>query len=224
MNCPTCHKPLTAESLHGQIVDRCGACNGLWIDHGELAPLVRHTQPRAVAVKPVAGSGDIDCPKCAKSLAPFNYAHDSGVLIQRCALCDGFWIESGQLELLAKYRSGSPAIQRLSDALADEIRASNRLQFARRLLRSRLLSGMVASFYLLFVVLATGSLEAVVRLILFLVLPIVCIWFPDKIGNLKGISLGLARPMITHETPGDFVAIGGWLLLLCPAVALIVGV
>ena len=61
---------------------------------------------------------------------------------------------------------------------------------------------MVASFYLLFVVLATGSVQTVLRLVLFLLLPIVCIWFADEMGKLKGISLGLARPMITHDTPG----------------------
>jgi hypothetical protein len=99
------------------------------------------------------------------------------------------------------------------------MRASNRLRFAGRLLRSRLFSGIVAIASLLVVVLATGSLESVFSLFLFLLLPMVCIWFPDAMGNLTGISLGLARPMITHTTPGDFVAIAGWLLLLSPVVA-----
>ncbi|MCA9173998.1 MAG: zf-TFIIB domain-containing protein [Planctomycetales bacterium] len=150
-------------------------------------------------------------------MAAFNYAHDSGVFISKCDSCGGVWLETGQLELIAQYRSGSPAIQRLGNAMADEMLAANKLQFARRLLRSRLLSGIVAIGYLLFIVLATGSLQSVLSLLLGLMLPMVCIWFPDAMGNLKGISLGFARPMITETTPGDFVAIGGWLLLLCPA-------
>ena len=223
MQCPTCHKSLKSESLHGQAVDRCLACNGLWLDHCELGPIVRQTEPRTVpSANPASCSDEVTCPKCDESLVPFNYAHDSGIFVNKCASCGGIWLESGQLQLIAQYRTATPAIQRLANALADEMRTSNRLQFARRLLRSRLLSGIVAIGYILVVLLATGSLQSVLSLIVFLLLPMVCIWFPDGMGNLKGIRLGLARPMITHTTPGDFVAIGGWLLLLCPVVVALI--
>lgn len=106
--------------------------------------------------------------------------------------------------------------------MADEIRRSNRLGFGRRILRSRLLSGIVAIGYLLFIALPTGSLQSVFFVLSSLSLPMACIWFPDVMGKLKGISLGVARPMIALATPGDFVAIGGWLLLLCPAIMALV--
>lgn len=223
MQCPTCHKSLKSESLHGQAVDRCLACNGLWLDHSELGPIVRQTEPGTVPnAKAASCSGEVTCPRCGESLVAFNYAHDSGVFVKKCASCGGIWLESGQLELMAQYRTGTPGIQELGNALADEVRTSNRLQFARRLLRSRLLSGIVAVEYIVVALLATGSLQSLLSLIAFLLLPMVCIWFPDAMGNLKGIRLGLPRPMITDTTPGDIVAIGGWLLLLCPAVVALV--
>lgn len=222
MDCPICHTSLKSESVHGQTVERCVACNGMWLDLSELGSVVRHTPLPTTPAKLVECSDGIVCPKCHEPLAPFNYAHDSGVLINKCPVCGGIWIESGQLDLLAQYRSGKPAIQRLGDALADDIRASNRLRFTCGLLRSRLLSGIVAIGYLFFVVLAAGSLRSVLSLLLFLSLPMMCIWFPDTMGNLKGISLGLGRPTITHTTPGDLVAIGGWLLLLCPVVVALI--
>ena len=219
MQCPTCDKLLNSETLQGQTVDRCNDCNGLWLDHSELGPIVRQTEPMDRAKSTSETSlGDIKCPKCGRSLVPFNYAHDSGVFINRCASCRGIWLLPGQLELIAQYRTGTPAIRVLENAFANEIRESNRLWFARHLLRSRLLSGIVAIGYICFVLLTTGNLQSVVSMVLFLLLPVACIWFPDAMGDLKGISLGLGRPMITDKTPGDFVAIGGWLLLLCPIV------
>ncbi len=214
MDCPICHMPLQSESLHGQTVQRCARRHGLWLSHAELGAIVRQTPPPSVAPKPVACSPGVVCPNCGETMAPFNFAHDSGVLINRCASCDAVWLESGQLELIAQYQVGSPAIQRLADALGDEIQASNRVQFARGLLRSRLLSGVVAIGYLLFVLWKTGSWQSLLSSMGFLLLPMACIWFPDPIGNLTGISLGLLNPMITRRTPGDMVAVGGWLLLL----------
>lgn len=40
-------------------------------------------------------------------------------------------------------------------------------------------------------------------------------------GNLVGITLGHGYPVINQRTPGDFVAIGGWILLLSPLAAVL---
>ena len=64
--------------------------------------------------------------------------------------------------------------------------------------------------------------ELFLRLIQFLALPLACIWFCDGIGRLTGIAIGLVRPTVTQTTPGDFLAIGGWLLLLSPIAALVI--
>jgi len=223
MHCPSCDKALDCETFHGQTIDRCPLCDGIWIDRSVLGLVVRQFgSADSPSVTPKPCSDGLTCPKCNGSMAPFNYSHDSGVFIKKCSSCGGIWLESGQLELLAQYRAGTPAIQSLANAIAGEIRRSNRRQFARRVLRSRLLSGMGAIGYLLVALLATPSLEPVLRLTAFLLLPVTCIWFPDAMGNLQGISLGLGRPMITQSTPGDFVALGGWMLLLCPLVVALI--
>ena len=223
MRCPSCDKALTCETFHGQTIDRCPLCDGIWLDESELGPVVpQFAPPDSPSATPKPCSDGLTCPKCNGSMAPFNYAHDSGVFINKCASCGGIWLQSGQLELLAQYRAGTPAIQSLGNAFADEIRRSNRWQFARRVLRSRLLSGIVAIVYLVVALLATANLESVLRLTAFLLLPMTCIWFPDAMGSLKGIRLGLVRPMITQSTPGDFVALGGWILLLCPVVVALI--
>jgi Zn-finger nucleic acid-binding protein len=221
MQCPTCNTPLRSESLHGHAVDRCSVCRGLWLECTELGAIVRQTEP-ASGASARAFRGNVRCPKCDRLLVSFNYAHDSGIVIGRCDSCGGVWLEEGQLELIAGYRSGTPAERRLAVALADELREAGRWRLARNLLRSRLLSGCVAIAYIVVVLMRGGSVESAVRLTLFLLLPVSCIWFPDAMGNLTGVSFGLCRPTVTARTPGDFVAIGGWLLLLCPIMAALI--
>jgi len=74
---------------------------------------------------------------------------------------------------------------------------------------------MIGAAFLLLAVLF-GNPEALFQTFLFVLFPLLCIWFSDEVGKLTNVSLGIGRPMITHKTPGDFVAIGGWIMLLTP--------
>ncbi len=52
------------------------------------------------------------------------------------------------------------------------------------------------------------------RVLVFLILPLACIFFSDVLGGYTGKSqIGIA-PNITRMTPAFFVALGGWILLL----------
>lgn len=209
--------------LHGQTVERCSTCDGILIEQAELGPLLRKVRPQERSLRAVHHLHDVRCPKCDTPMALFDYAHDSGVFINKCDQCGCIWLGQDQLERLARYRLGSPSIQRLGDAFEEELRNSTRFEFASRLLRSRLLSGLVAAGYLAFAAWTQGSLEHVLTMLLFLLLPLACIWFSDSMGTLTGISFGLTRPKVSFTTPGDFVAIGGWLLLACPLIVAIIG-
>ena len=226
MRCPHCDKTLDRETLHGETVDRCPSCEGIWLDQSELRAVVERARPadapKADAPSPNPCCDGLACPRCGGWLAAFNYAYDSGVMIQRCGSCHGVWLEPGQLGLLARYQAGTPETRRLAEAFADDIQRSKRWQRARQVLRSRWLSGLVAGAYLLVAMIYAPSPEFMFRLISFLLFPLVCIWFCDAMGNLTGIALGLGRPMITRPTPGDIVAIGGWLVLLLPVILYVV--
>jgi hypothetical protein len=41
MKCPKCGGDLHTESFHGVQVHRCGDCHGIWLDHDEIALLVK---------------------------------------------------------------------------------------------------------------------------------------------------------------------------------------
>ncbi len=42
MKCPKCGATLHTETLHGIQVDRCPDCHGIWLDHNEVATLMKH--------------------------------------------------------------------------------------------------------------------------------------------------------------------------------------
>lgn len=215
MHCPNCNNRLNPETLHGETVDRCPGCDGIWLDRGELGAVVEGASPSGSKPRDSdAADVPLTCPKCKREMDLFNYAYDSRVFVNKCASCGGIWLKPGQLQRLAKYRAGTPAVESLAHAMGDELCRGNRWRTARRLLRSRLLSGAVAAAYLIAAVVATGHPESVINLALFLALPIACIWFPDEAGSLTGIFLGFGRPVITQKSPGDAVALAGWLLLL----------
>ena len=41
MHCPKCGQDLVPVKLHGVEVDRCPACDGLWLDAGELGQVLQ---------------------------------------------------------------------------------------------------------------------------------------------------------------------------------------
>jgi hypothetical protein len=62
-----------------------------------------------------------------------------------------------------------------------------------------------------------GGLKAVVLVVIFSLLPLACIWFPDEMG-----SVAYMRGVPLNETPGGLVIAGGWLVLLLPITAALI--
>jgi hypothetical protein len=77
---------------------------------------------------------------------------------------------------------------------------------------NRILSGLLAVIYVT-TAFATSGAKAGFEVLIFVILPLACIWFGDEMGGYTGASWGGA---ITDETPGLLVRIAGWLLLLLP--------
>ena len=71
---------------------------------------------------------------------------------------------------------------------------------------------LIACFYLI----AGLFIGEWLRVTLFLILPLACIFFGDAMGGYTGMSRLGAGPWITKTTPGCFVVFAGWLLLLFP--------
>lgn len=81
---------------------------------------------------------------------------------------------------------------------------------------SRLISFIIAVLYL--VAAAFDNIGTFLKVLIFLVLPMTCIWFGDEMGRYTGT---FRLQSITSQTPGCFVRFMGWVLLLFP---LIIGI
>jgi hypothetical protein len=84
---------------------------------------------------------------------------------------------------------------------------------------SRTLSLLIAITYLGIACLASRSAREVLASLLVLggalLLPLACIWFSDEVGDYVGTFPG---PAINRGSPAWMVKLGGWVLLLLPAI------
>ncbi len=82
--------------------------------------------------------------------------------------------------------------------------------------KGRFLSLVVAIGYMS-VAFFGGGWEFVWRTVIFLTLPLACIWFGDKVGSYTGRGIGVGPGAITGTSPGC-----EWLLLLMPVILALV--
>lgn len=80
---------------------------------------------------------------------------------------------------------------------------------------SRLISAIIAIAYLTVAYFA-ADVGSMIKSGLFLLLPLSCIWYSESMGGYTGSGMG--RGAITSTSPSGMVAIGGWILLLFPAI------
>lgn len=111
MNCIRCNQPLTQEQYEGVDIDRCGKCQGVWLDAGELAKIVgtvgehfsnvlisETLKGNATGIPQNEKESKELCPKCSVEMTPINYSYQSGVIIDSCPNGHGLWFDSKELE------------------------------------------------------------------------------------------------------------------------------
>ncbi len=99
MDCPNCRTALdeiyTAE---GVVVDFCPSCKGTWYDHGELCFFSqRPRQLKSLLEEPLLSPwpSRIRCPRCQIPLEKGGLGSPD-LLIDRCATCNGLWLDAGE--------------------------------------------------------------------------------------------------------------------------------
>jgi Zn-finger nucleic acid-binding protein len=99
VKCPRDQVELRIEKHHGIEVDRCPACNGRWLDHGELDQLeatVPSTEEERVAtIEYSPRESGLACPKCDQPMRTFNY-RAYGLELDVCQHQHGFWLDGGE--------------------------------------------------------------------------------------------------------------------------------
>ena len=129
MNCPNCGTSLRTIVYEGIEIETCDSCEGEWLDTDELKKVVKirevrfDPEERRALVESTTITGvclkdvdrDLVCPKCGETTDSVNYGGDSGIVIDRCTGCNGFWLDKGELEKIQMLVEG------WDDALPDDL-------------------------------------------------------------------------------------------------------
>ncbi|MDP7420786.1 MAG: zf-TFIIB domain-containing protein [bacterium] len=106
MKCPRCSGELKAQELAGIQIDRCATCGGTWFDKGEFDSIkgeAESEEMKNIESSPVdqeftrKQEGDLTCPKCEVVMDSFSFQYSSGIKLDRCNICDGFWFDCGEI-------------------------------------------------------------------------------------------------------------------------------
>jgi len=102
MNCPACKEPLAVLEYEGVEVDYCFACEGVWLDAGELELLFGDARQCDAFIDGGSPHGRVSekprrCPICSKKMAKAVTRGDAPILYDRCVRGDGLWFDKGEL-------------------------------------------------------------------------------------------------------------------------------
>ncbi|UTW49240.1 rhomboid family intramembrane serine protease [Bacterioplanoides sp. SCSIO 12839] len=122
--CPHCRKDaLDITHYHGEELDVCRKCGGVWFEHGELNSLLSAIDNGEDNSQYETLLGDRNkrtegqCPSCPSHLHNFQLLKDYDVQVDICMECDGVWVEHDQLEKVEH----SPRIRQSLDELNKKI-------------------------------------------------------------------------------------------------------
>jgi Zn-finger nucleic acid-binding protein len=222
MNCPACGRSLQPLTVDGAAVHAChGGCAGIWFDHADVKSIADRAEADGEYVQnsPRDPSVNVDlgrrrrCPRCPDSVLMRHYSSVSrSIVVDECPTCAGVWLDAGELEAIrSEHPSAPPRHQETSDnldAAVSELASKwSRSAVDTRISWSRPLFSLLAGLYLVSA-LKHGDL-ATTQMLMFCVLPMACIWFPDALGGYIG-------GRIDRESPPRLVFILGWVILLVP--------
>lgn len=101
--CYECNAQTAEIDFHGETVDRCPKCNGLFFDKGELSKIihlaevfqkVRIEEKDIDSVPQVEHQRIVNCPADKAEMQPMDIV---GLTIDVCPDCGGVWLDDGEI-------------------------------------------------------------------------------------------------------------------------------
>ncbi len=102
MDCPVCKEPMIVLELDEVEIDHCLACQGIWLDAGELELLLDDCEQKdnllaSFQLNKQTKEEKRRCPICLKKMQKVLCGTDKKVLIDKCRRNDGLWFDAGEL-------------------------------------------------------------------------------------------------------------------------------
>jgi Zn-finger nucleic acid-binding protein len=111
--CPVCENPLEKAAVQGHTACFCKTCFGFLTTNDEFSGMLgklraeyasQPSSPRTF--DPIELKRRVHCPKCQRLMDAHPYGGGGGVVIDTCARCRLIWLDAGEMELIARHRSG----------------------------------------------------------------------------------------------------------------------
>lgn len=109
-HCPRCALPLEIHHYRNFELDKCGQCEGLWLQPDEFSVLssefdvYRDDNSNPQYLKPGLPKSEnyLSCANCQKMMSRRNFKSMSGILIDSCLHC-GVWLDKGELQHIRNF-------------------------------------------------------------------------------------------------------------------------
>ena len=124
MQCPRCNLTLRRDMEEFGIIvlDVCPRCEGFWFDYGEIDRPDEDVWANEDEIEFRRMGGDhecLSCPRCRVGMVSLSPIDAKDLVVDRCLLCEGFWLDSGELEKMQDV-AGSPDQQGSLDETHDQ--------------------------------------------------------------------------------------------------------
>lgn len=106
--CPRCTTELIEAAFEGERVDRCGRCQGMFFDAGELESILGMMRLYGAAVLmedeiPAVPDEELERRRtCPADGGPMSPRQIGALTIDVCARCSGVWLDEGELAALKR--------------------------------------------------------------------------------------------------------------------------
>ncbi|MCC5812877.1 MAG: rhomboid family intramembrane serine protease [Ectothiorhodospiraceae bacterium] len=123
--CPHCtHQTLQVNYYHGEEVDVCRQCGGLWFEKGNLDAIIAAKDARVEQADftdnlgQVLGPCDRHCPDCARPLQTCHLLPDYHLDVDVCLQCDGAWVERESVSQVSKSSAIKHALESMNGGVS----------------------------------------------------------------------------------------------------------
>lgn len=104
MQCPRCNIPLRELEIKGITVDTCDQCSGLWLDDKELNKVKNSDEIQLDPIsKKIENDEPVTCLRCGNQTEKINYSYSSGIIIDKCPVCYGVWLDGGEFASIIEF-------------------------------------------------------------------------------------------------------------------------
>jgi Zn-finger nucleic acid-binding protein len=111
MICPVCKEAMLILEYENIELDYCPACEGSWVDAGELELLLNTpTKILDLSELPQSTRSKRRCPRCRKRMR-LTRLPESEVEVDICPRDGGIWLDKGELLEIARSRASSQNIK-----------------------------------------------------------------------------------------------------------------